>query len=187
MSYLMKPWVWVLGVLLIVGLMSVSYYNSFTMLSRTADTQWGQVENQFQRRFDLIPNLVSAVKGIFKQEQAIFTAIADARTRYSGATTVNDKASAASEVESAVGRLLVVMENYPTLRSSENVTRLMDELAGTENRISVERGRYNETVGIYNISVSRIPGVLFAKVFGFAPRELFKSAESAATAPKVEL
>jgi LemA protein len=186
MSFLKKPVVWVLGVLLLLALLSVSYYNRFTALSRTADTQWGQVENQFQRRFDLIPNLEASVKGIFKQEQEVFGALADARTRYSGATTVDEKARAAGEVETALSRLLVVVENYPQLRSSENVTRLMDELAGTENRIAVERGRFNQTVGEYNIAVSRIPGVIFAKLFGFDARALFAAAAGAETAPKIE-
>lgn len=186
MEMLKKPWLWILVIVAVVALAGVSYYNSFTTLSRSADTQWGQVENQFQRRFDLIPNLEASVKGIFKQEQEVFGALAEARTKYGGAVTTNEKAQAAGEVESALGRLLVVLENYPQLRSSENVTRLMDELAGTENRIAVERGRYNEVVGEYNTKTSVIPGVLFAKAFGFESREFFKAPEAAATAPKVQ-
>lgn len=186
MQFFKKPWVWVVAIIIILAIASISYYNKFTVLSRSADAQWAQVENQFQRRFDLIPNLVESVKGIMKQEQAVFTAIADARTRYAGAGTPNEKAAAASQVEGALGRLLVILENYPQLRSSENVTRLMDELAGTENRIAVERGRFNEVVGSYNIAVSRIPGVMFAKVFGFEERALFKAAEAAQTAPQVQ-
>ena len=117
------------------------------------DGQWAQVETQYQRRFDLIPNLVKSVEGIMKQEQAVFGAIAEARTRYAGAATINEKAKAATQLESALARLLVVMENYPELRSAENVTQLMDELSGTENRIAVERRRFNDLVKDYNTTI----------------------------------
>jgi LemA protein len=170
---------------------SWSSYNNFVSLNLAADTQWAQVENQFQRRFDLIPNLVASVKGIFNQEQAVFNGIAEARTKYSGtvanpSATVGDKVEAAQGVESALGRLLVIMENYPQLKSSENVSQLMDELAGTENRVAVERGRFNDIVKSYNLSVMTFPGNLFASVFGFKERALFEAAQGAETAPTVK-
>lgn len=183
---LKSPWFWVVAVAVILVLTTIGQYNRFVTLSRFADAQWAQVEVQLQRRFDLIPNLVRSVEGIFKQEQTVFGALALARTRYAGAVTVDDKVKAAREVESALGRLLVIVENYPQLRSSESVTRLMDELAGTENRVAVERGRFNQTVRDYNISVSRFPGRVFAAIFSFAERELFEARPEAREAPKVQ-
>ncbi|HEU0081073.1 MAG TPA: LemA family protein [Candidatus Paceibacterota bacterium] len=162
-------------------------YNHLVTARTAADAQWAQVEAQYQRRFDLIPNLVNAVKGSMKQEQAVFGAIADARTHYANAKGVDDKAQAASEVESSFARLLVVMENYPALKSSENVMALQSQIEGTENRISVERGRFNEAVGSYNLAVSRFPSALVASTFGFQPRAYFKAAAGTEVAPTVNL
>ena len=111
-----KPIFWLLGVILFVGLFFVSTYNKLVGMNELVDNQWAQVESQYQRRFDLIPNLVESVKGVMKQETDVFGAIAEARTRYSSATSTDDKAQAATQVESAFARLLVVMENYPQLR-----------------------------------------------------------------------
>jgi LemA protein len=176
-----------LGLIAVVGVLyAVSFYNGLVSQSQAIDGQWAQVETQYQRRFDLIPNLVSSVKGIFAQEQEVFGSIAEARTRYAGATTVNEKAQAAGELETALGRLLVIVENYPQLQSNQAVLQLMDDLAGTENRISVERRRYNDLVRSYNTTINRIPGKFFASMLGFEPRAFFKSAEGAAQAPAVE-
>src|SRR3990167_11222473 len=142
----LKPIHWILGAVAILFLMGWSSYNSFVTQTNAIEGQWKQVEVQYQRRFDLIPNLVESVKGLQKQEQKVFGDIAEARTRYSGAVSVDQKAAAASQMESALGRLLVIMENYPELKSDMAVARLMDELAGTENRVAVERRRYNELV-----------------------------------------
>ncbi|MFA6095958.1 MAG: LemA family protein [Candidatus Paceibacterota bacterium] len=172
-------------IIVVLGYVGVSY-NRLVSSSETVDTQWAQVESQYQRRFDLIPNLVSSVKGIMKQEQAVFLAIADARTRYAGAATPSDKAAAASEVESSFARLLVVMENYPQLKSSETVQTLMAQIEGTENRVSVERMRYNDFVRSYNVLTKRIPSSIVASLFGFDAKAYFQSAEEAATAPKIE-
>ena len=139
-----------------------------------------------QRRFDLIPNLVNSVKGLMTQEKTIFDNIAQARTKYGSAATVNEKAAAAGEIETALGRLLVVVENYPEIRSSTAVVGLMDELAGTENRISVERRRYNDMVRTYNTSVKTFPTNMIAGMFGFGEKEYFKSVSGADKAPKVE-
>jgi LemA protein len=165
----------------------MGFYNQLVTKAEGVDNQWAQVETQYQRRFDLIPNLVSSVEGIMEQEQEVFGAIAEARTKYSGATSVDEKAEAASGLESALGRLLVIIENYPELRSSENVMALMDELAGTENRISVERGRYNDLVRDYNVTIKRFPARLIAGMFGFEERAFFEAAEGAEEAPKVEI
>lgn len=181
-------WPIIIGVLLVVvALYAGGKYNGFITQNESIDAQWAQVESQYQRRFDLIPNLVASVQGAMQQEQAVFTAIADARTRYAGAGTTEEKAAAATQVESALGRLLVVMENYPQLASIGTVQSLMAELAGTENRVSVERMRYNELVRDYNVSVKTFPGTLIAGMFGFDARTMFEAAAGAETAPKVEL
>ncbi len=186
-----KNWLtWPIGIAIIVllaGLYSVSTYNGFVRQNETVNTAWAQVEAQYQRRLDLIPNLVESVKGIMKQEQTVFTAIADARTHYAGATTPDAKAAAATQVESAFARLLVIMENYPQLKSTETVQSLMAELAGTENRVAVERGRYNETVRDYNISVKTFPRSVIASTFGFSPRTMFVADVGAERAPKVQI
>ena len=174
----------VVAIIIVVTLMGM--YNSLVTKSQAIDAQWAQVETQYQRRFDLIPNLVNTVKGMMKQEQTVFQAIADARTKYGGATTVDAKAAAAGEVESALGRLLAIVENYPELKSSQNVTNLMDELAGTENRISVERRRYNELVRDYNTQIKTFPTNMLAGVFGFSEKAYFQSVTGADQAPKVE-
>ncbi len=176
----------VLGAFVLLGGWLVVSYNGFVTQGNAIDGQWKQVEVQYQRRFDLVPNLVESVKGLQKQEQKVFGDIAEARTRYSGAASVDQKAAAASQLESALGRLLVIMENYPQIKSDAAVSQLMDELAGTENRIAVERRRYNELVQSYNTSLSVIPGRLLAGFFGFSRRAYFESAEGSGSAPKVQ-
>lgn len=175
-----------IGIIILGGLYIGSAYNALVRNNEAVSAQWAQVESQYQRRFDLIPNLVESVKGIMKQEQAVFTAIADARTHYAGATTPDQKAAAAGQVESSLARLLVVMENYPQLKSADNVQSLMAEIAGTENRISVARMRYNEMVRDYNVSAKTFPGSLVASLFGFGPRTMFVAQTGAADAPKVQ-
>lgn len=176
----------VVMVVLIVGVTLWGSYNSLVTKSQAIDAQWAQVEAQYQRRYDLVPNLVNSVKGIMSQEQAVFGQIAEARTKYAGARTTDEKAAAGSDMESAISRLLVIMENYPQLRSVETVKQLMDELAGTENRISVERRRYNQVVQEYNTDIKKFPTMLIAATFGFNEREYFKSVSGADQAPKVE-
>jgi LemA protein len=172
-------------VVILAGYVGLAY-NGFVTASEFVDNQWAQVETQYQRRFDLIPNLVNSVKGVMKQETAVFTAIADARTHYAGAQSTSEKAAAASEVESSYARLLVVMENYPQLKSADTVQTLMAQIEGTENRISVERGRYNDSVRTYNLKAKRFPGSLIASVFGFDAKTYFQSMDSAENAPSVE-
>lgn len=182
----MKKGLIILAVVIVLVLWGFSSYNGLITANETVDGQWAQVETQYQRRFDLIPNLVESVKGIMSQEQDIFKALADARTRYSGATSVNEKALAAGQVEGALGRLLVIAENYPQLKSSETVQTLMAQLEGTENRVSVERTRFNDSVRAYNLKTKRIPSVIFAKLFGFDERAYFEAVEGSENVPKVE-
>ena len=175
----------VVVVLIVVGVFW-GIYNTLVTKSQAVDAQWGQVETQYQRRYDLIPNLVNSVKGIMTQEQTIFGQISEARTRYAGATTTDEKAIAGGEVEATLAKLLVIMENYPTLRSSESVTNLMDELAGTENRVNVERRRYNDMVRDYNTAIKTFPRNMLAGMFGFEAKEYFKSVSGADQAPVVD-
>jgi LemA protein len=177
----------IIVVIVLLALYAGGKYNGFVTKNEAVTTQWAQVESQYQRRFDLIPNLVSSVQGAMKQETAVFTALAEARTRYAGATTADQKAGAATGVESSLARLLVVMENYPQLKSIDTVQNLQAELAGTENRVAVERMRYNETVQTYNVSVKTFPGSLVAGIFGFDPRTMFEAVEGAENVPKVNI
>jgi len=193
MASRVNPWIvvgLVLGALLLVVLFVGNYvrttYNDMVSQQEQIKTAWAQVENQLQRRYDLIPNLVETVKGYAKQETTIFTAIADARARIGSAQTVQDKIGANNELSGALARLLVVVENYPMLKSSENFMRLQDELAGTENRISTERMRYNEVVRAYNIRVRQFPANLIASSFNFAQHPLFEAPAEAQKAPQVK-
>jgi LemA protein len=161
-------------------------YNRFVSQEETVKAQWAQVENQLQRRNDLIPNLVETTKGFAAQERDVFSAIAESRARLAGAETTEQKIQAANEQSTALGRLLVVVENYPQLRSSETFNRLMDELAGTENRIAVERMRYNERVQEYNTARRQFPSNITAGIFGFDEYPLFEVPESVKQVPKVD-
>jgi LemA protein len=161
-------------------------YNRFVSEEEAVKAQWAQVDNQLQRRNDLIPNLVETTKGFAQQERDVFQAIADSRAKLAGAQTPEQRIQAANEQSSALARLLVVVENYPQLKSSETFARLMDELAGTENRIAVERMRYNESVQRYNTSRRQFPGNVTASVFGFDEYPLYEVPESARVAPKVD-
>lgn len=176
-----------IALVVVIALSLVNTYNNLITKTQNVDGQWAQVETQYQRRFDLIPNLVSSVKGLFEQEQDVFGAIADARTKYAGAKSVNEKAQAATEVESALGRLLVIVENYPQLQSNIAVLGLMDELSGTENRVSVERKRFNDLVRDYNTTIKRFPTNIIAGMFNFEARAFFEAVETAEQAPQVDL
>ena len=168
------------------GASSGCSYNRFVTEEEAVKAQWAQVDNQLQRRNDLIPNLVETTKGFAQQERDVFQAIADSRAKLAGAQTPEQRIQAANEQSSALARLLVVVENYPQLKSSETFARLMDELAGTENRIAVERMRYNERVQQYNTSRRQFPSNITASVFGFEEYPLYEVPESARVAPKVD-
>ena len=181
-----KKWVVIIGIIGIIALWAVSKYNFFINTGEQITAQWAQVENQYQRRFDLIPNIVNTVKGVAKQEKDVFGAIADARSRYAGATNSDQKAQAASQVESALSRLLVITENYPVLQSSQAYRDLIVSLEGTENRISVERQKYNDTVRIFNTGVKRFPSSILAKIFGVTERAYFDVPVENQVNPKVD-
>ena len=168
-----------------VGLSGCSY-NRFVGQEEAIKTQWAQVENQLQRRNDLIPNLVETTKGIAQQEQEVFGRIAESRAKMAGARTPEERMAAANDQSSALARLLVVVENYPQLRSSESFNRLMDELSGTENRIAVERMRYNERVQQYNTSRRSFPSNVTAGIFGFKEYQLFDAPTAAEQVPRVD-
>jgi LemA protein len=160
-------------------------YNRFVSQEESIKTQWSQVENQLQRRNDLIPNLVETTKGIAQQEKDVFGQIADSRAKMAGARSPEEQIQAATEQSAALARLLVVVENYPQLRSSESFNRLMDELSGTENRIAVERMRYNERVQEYNTQRRQFPSNITASLFGFKEYPLFNAPAAAEQVPKV--
>jgi LemA protein len=165
---------------------SACKYNSLVNAEEEVAGSWAQVENVLKRRADLIPNLVETVKGFATQEKEIFTAVADARSRLLGAKGPAEAAEANAGLTSALGRLLAISENYPQLKSNENFLRLQDELAGTENRIAVERKRYNDAVKEYNKSIRRFPGSLFAGMFGFGAKEYFEVQEADKQVPQVK-
>jgi len=180
----------ILAILLVIGLLVgsafVSRRNQMAVKREAVNAAWSQVDVVLQRRADLIPNLVETVKGYAAQEQAVFGEIARARSALLNAKTPADKIAANQQLDSALGRLLVVVENYPQLKSNENFLRLQDELAGTENRIAVERRRYNETLQDYNTYISLFPNNLIASMSGFARNDAyFKADEGSRQAPKV--
>ncbi len=160
-------------------------YNRFVGQEEAIKAQWAQVENQLQRRNDLIPNLVNTVKGYAAHETQVFQAVADSRARLAGATTPDQKIEAANQQSAALARLLAVVENYPQLKANEQFNRLMDELSGTENRIATERMRYNERVQAYNTARRQFPANVTARMFGFKEYPFFKAPEAAQQVPKV--
>jgi LemA protein len=160
-------------------------YNTFVSQEEAVKAQWAQVQNQLQRRNDLIPNLVETVKGYAAHEEGVFKDIADARAKMMGAQTPADTIQAANQQTSALGRLMVVVENYPQLRANEQFNRLMDELSGTENRIAVERMRYNEKVQEYNTARRKFPGNITASIFTFKDYPLFEAPPEATRVPTV--
>jgi LemA protein len=186
----MKAGIVIVVVLLIVAFLFGSAYfsrrNQMAIKKEAVNAAWAQVDVVLQRRSDLIPNLVQTVKGYAVQEQTVFGDIAAARAAMMGARTPADKIAANGQLDSALSRLMVIVENYPQLKSNENFMRLQDELAGTENRIAVERKRYNDTVQDYNTYISLFPNSMIAGFAGFSRNDAyFKTDEGARTAPKV--
>ncbi len=169
------------------GIVSVkNAYNTLVGLDETTKTAWAQVETVLQRRFDLIPNLVATVQGFADQEKDVLTQVAEARASVGRAQNQSETMQAQSRLTGALGRLMVVVERYPDLKSNQNFIRLQDELSGTENRISVERRRFNEAVDTYNRTLRSFPMVMFASMFNFEVKNRFEAAEGAETAPKVD-
>jgi len=185
--FYLKPWVWVLAIAIIIVIWLWGSYNNFIVLSQNIDNQWAKVEVQYQRRIDLIPNLVNTAKGYMQFEKSLLEDITSLRSRWMSATSTEDKVNYGNALDSALGRLLVVYENYPDLKSDKVITPLMDELAGTENRIAVERSRYNDMVRDYNTAIMVFPSNILANAFGFKQRTYFQATQGAETVPVVNL
>jgi LemA protein len=184
-----KKWIplAVIGAIVVVlALGTVTCRNSLVNREAEVDGAWAQVENVLQRRADLIPNLVETVKGFAAHEKEVITAVSDARAKLAGARGPEQAAAADRQLDTALSRLLVVVENYPQLKANENFTRLQDELAGTENRIATERKRYNDAVRDYNAAIRRFPTNLAAGTFGFSAKQYFQAAEGAEKVPQVK-
>ena|SRR3989338_1697884 len=183
----MNKTLWIiLGIAAVFVLWLWSGYNGLISGRESVTASWAQVETQYQRRVDLVPNLVSTVKGAADFEQETFTAITEARSRWQTAPSRNDRIAAAGEMESALSRLLVSVENYPQLQATQAFRDLMTQLEGTENRIGTARRDYNETVRSYNIRVKRFPSNILAGIFGFDEEQFFEAAEGAENAPTVD-
>jgi LemA protein len=190
MSRTMKTVLIVVGILVLIILIPALYlrgtYNSLVTMDEGVKAAWAQVENQLQRRYDLIPNYVETVKGYAQHEKDVFVKVTEARSRVGIAGNVNEKIQANNQLSSALARLLVVVERYPDLKANTNFIRLQDELAGTENRIAVERRRYNEMVRVYNTRLRSFPTNIIAGMFGFEKATFFEVPKERQEAPKVK-
>lgn len=179
-------------ILIVVAVIAVlfgwymSTRNKLVTLDEQTNSTWAEIDNQLQRRSDLIPNLVSTVKGYAKHENDVFNGVAEARAKLAGSTTVEEKAEGYNQMQSALGRLLAIAENYPELKSNTNFQQLQDELAGTENRIAVARKRYNDSVRIFNTQIKMFPSSIVAGRLDFEKKSYFEIAESSKAVPKVE-
>lgn len=180
-----KMWLIIGAIVIVVILSAVSSYNKLVSAETKTDNAFANIDTQLQRREDVIPNLVNTVKGYAAHEKEVFEAIANARSKLAGATTPEQVSDANAEMESALSRLLVVVENYPTLKADAQFARLMDELSGTENRIAVARQDYNNAVTSYNTRIKKFPAAIYAGMFGFEKKALFKAQPGAETAPEV--
>ncbi|MBI2638121.1 LemA family protein [Candidatus Peregrinibacteria bacterium] len=177
----------VLGVLIILVLWVMGTYNSLVSLNENAKTAQSDVEVQYERRFALIPNLVETAKGIAGLEQSVFTSLAEARSKYAGTPAQsNERIAAMNQFDTSLSRLLVIVENYPVLKSAESFLKLQDQLEGTENRISVARNQFNATVNQLNKKIQFFPSNLIAGIFGFQQRDRFEATEAAAKVPEVK-
>lgn len=176
----------ILGILVLGASWGVTKYNSLVTANEAINAQWAQVENQLQRRADLIPNLEATVKGYAIHEEKVFADIANARAALNSAKSVDDKAKAAGTLESAISRLLVIVENYPTLKADVQFKALMDELTGTENRLAIERMRFNELVRDFDTKIKQFPMSIFARIVGMNARAYFEVAPEAKAAPKID-
>jgi len=185
--FYLKPWVWTIVIILIIIFWVWGSYNSFIVLTQNIENQWAKVETQYQRRIDLIPNLVNTAKGYMQFEKSLLNEITSLRSQWMSATTVEDKVNFGNALDSALGRLLLVYENYPDLKSIEAVASLMDELSGTENRIAVERSRFNDMVRNYNTAIKMFPSNILANMFGFEERSYFQAQPGAEIVPIVNI
>lgn len=186
MKKLLGPIGIIVIILVVIALLYIPKYNSLVTAEENVDSKWAQVENQLQRRYDLIPNLVESVKGYANHEQEVIANITEARAQMGSASSPEEQAVANDALTGALSRLLVVVENYPNLKADANFRQLMDELAGTENRLAVAREDYNNEVQQFNKHVKRFPGNLMAGMFGFEQKEYFKAAAGADKAPSID-
>ena len=191
----MKNLMYILGLAVMGVALSSCGYNTMVSKQEGVNSQWANVENAYQRRADLIPNLVATVKGYAEHEQETFTQVTEARAKATQMTvdpenlteeSIRQYQQAQSRLGSAIGRLLLIQENYPELKANQNFLALQDELAGTENRISVERNKFNQTARDFNFYIRQFPRVIYAGWFGFKPKGYFQSAPGAETAPRVQ-
>lgn len=182
----LPSWAMILGIIVIIALFFMRSYNTFIEAEVAVDSAWANVETQYQRRFDLIPDLVSTVQGAADFESSTFLEVTQARTKWLNASTPEAQLEAAQETDAALNRLLVTVENYPQLQATQRFGELMAQLEGTENRIAEARRQYNAAVGQYNIMIKRFPGRLMAALFGFDERDMFSAQDGAETSPKVE-
>lgn len=176
----------VVGLILVLGIALISANNNLVSMEAKVDAALANIDTYLQRRADLIPNLVSTVKGYAAHEQEVIDSVTEARAKLAGASTVEEKAAADSALTAALNNLLVVVENYPDLKASQNFTQLADELAGTENRIATARRDYNDAVQSYNTAIRKFPASLVAGLFGFSQKTYFQAADGAQDVPIVE-
>ncbi|QQZ09202.1 LemA family protein [Heyndrickxia vini] len=178
-----------IGIVVVIAICviaAISSYNGFVSAEENVNQKYSNIDTQLQRRVDLIPNLVNTVKGYASHEKEVIKDVSDARAKLAGAKTPEDQAAANDNLSGALSRLLVVVEKYPDLKANQNFQQLMDELAGTENRIAVARKDYNDEVAVYNKKVKRFPGAMMAGMFGFDQKQYFKAQNGAEEAPKVD-
>ena len=181
-----KSTIIIIAVAVLAAVWGITGYNGLVSMDEGVQTKWADVETQYQRRADLIPNLVNTVKGYAAHEQAALDSVTAARAQLAGANTVEEKAEADSALTAALNNLLVIVENYPDLKASANFTQLADELAGSENRIATARRDYNAAVQEYNAAIRKFPGNLVAGMFGFEKKDFFQASDNAQNVPSVE-
>lgn len=176
----------IIAVIAVIAIILIGGYNSIISASEEVENKFSTIDTQLQRRADLIPNLVNTVKGYTNQEKEIINTVTTAREKLVGAKSVTAKAEADQELTNALSRLLVVVENYPELKSSQNFIQLSDELAGTENRIATARRDYNEAVKTYNLKIKKFPSNVMANMFGFGEKQYFEASEESKNVPNVQ-